>query len=78
MEHFIRITVPLGEQEFQALKACAEREYRQPREQARYLLRQALGVNEQSGVNYQELENLKDSSLSSAPYEATLHDERLR
>lgn len=45
MAHFTRITVPLGEDEFFALRENAGREYRHPREQARYLLRLALGLD---------------------------------
>lgn len=45
MTHFTRITVPLGKDEFQALRENADREYRHPREQARYLLRLALGLD---------------------------------
>ena len=45
MTHFTRITVPLGKDEFFALRENADREYRHPREQARYLLRLALGLD---------------------------------
>lgn len=45
MTHFTRITVPLGKDEFHALRENADREYRHPREQARYLLRLALGLD---------------------------------
>lgn len=44
MTQFTRITVPLGKDEFFALRENADREYRHPREQARYLLRLALGL----------------------------------
>ena len=44
MNEFTRITVPLSRSEFVALRDMAGSEYRHPREQARYLLRAALGV----------------------------------
>lgn len=46
MTHYTRITVPLGKDEFQALRESSDREYRHPREQARYLLRLALGLTD--------------------------------
>ena len=46
MTQFTRITVPLGRDEFNALRENADKEYRHPREQARYLLRVALGLTE--------------------------------
>ena len=39
-----RITVPLGKDEWDVLRQTADRDYRHPREQARYLLRIALGL----------------------------------
>jgi hypothetical protein len=39
---FTRITVPLSQEEFYKLREVANLEYRQPREQARYILRRAL------------------------------------
>jgi hypothetical protein len=39
MNEFTRITVPLSQDEFYKLREVAAREYRHPREQARYLLR---------------------------------------
>jgi hypothetical protein len=42
MKEYVRIAVPLSQEEFLALRQCAEYEYRHPREQARYLLRAAL------------------------------------
>ena len=39
-----RITVPLGKDEWDVLSQTADRDYRHPREQARYLLRVALGL----------------------------------
>jgi hypothetical protein len=42
MNEFTRITVPLSRDEFFALRAAAGKEYRHPREQARWLLRQVL------------------------------------
>ena len=44
MSEFTRITVPLSKDEFVALRDKAMSEYRHPREQARYLLRAALGL----------------------------------
>ena len=46
MTRFTRIIVPLGKDEFQALRELSAREYRHPRDQARYLLRQALGLTD--------------------------------
>lgn len=40
----LRITVPLGSDEFIALRESATGSYRHPRDQARYLLRVALGL----------------------------------
>jgi len=52
MTHFTRITVPLGKDEFHALREMSDRDYRQPREQARYLLRCALGLgSSQEDIN---------------------------
>ncbi len=42
-----RISVPMTIEEREALRAYAKREMRQPQEQARYLLRLALGLAEQ-------------------------------
>jgi hypothetical protein len=41
-DRYTRITVPLSQDEFYALRDVALREYRHPREQARYLLRRFL------------------------------------
>ncbi|MBX2997779.1 MAG: hypothetical protein KF893_04660 [Caldilineaceae bacterium] len=49
MDQFTRITVPLAKDEFDALREKASKDYRHPREQARYLLRAALGL-----TDYQE------------------------
>jgi len=43
---YTRITVPLSREELNALRDAADREYRHPRDQARYLVRQALGLAE--------------------------------
>lgn len=40
----LRITVPLSRDEFIALRELASVQLRNPREQARYLLRDALGL----------------------------------
>lgn len=44
MREYTRITVPLSRDEFVALRDTAGSEYRHPRDHARYLLRQALGL----------------------------------
>lgn len=46
MDTFARITVSLSKDEFAALRDVAGQEYRHPREQARWLLRLALGLSE--------------------------------
>lgn len=43
-ERYTRISVPLGRDEFIALRESATGSYRHPRDQARYLLRLALGL----------------------------------
>lgn len=45
-----RITVPLSDDELQSLRESAQKELRNTRDQARWLLRQALGLEEQSGA----------------------------
>lgn len=45
MNEFRRITVPLGRDEWEKLRILAAQDYRHPREQARYILRGALGLN---------------------------------
>lgn len=45
MNDFTRITVPLSRDEFLALRDAAGMEYRHPREHARWMLRQALGLD---------------------------------
>ena len=45
MKPYTSIMLPLGKDEFFALRENADREYRHPREQARYLLRLALGLD---------------------------------
>lgn len=47
-EQYTRITVPLSRDEFIALRAKAEVAYRHPRDQARFILRNALLGCEQS------------------------------
>ena len=42
---YTRITVPLSREEFDALAYAAGSGYRHPRDQARYLLRGALGLS---------------------------------
>lgn len=47
-DRYARITVPLSKEEFEALMCSARQAYRQPREQARFLLRNLLlGTNSQ-------------------------------
>lgn len=58
MEDFARMVVTLSKEEFYALKKSAKKEYRNPRDQARYLLRSALlnsleNENSQSATNSQ-------------------------
>jgi hypothetical protein len=45
MQAIRRVTVPLTEDECNALRTMANAELRDPREQARYLLRAALGLS---------------------------------
>jgi len=45
MTRYTRITVPLSKDEFNALREISDREYRHPRDQARHLLRCALGLD---------------------------------
>lgn len=52
MSWFARVNVPVGEDEFRALQRDAEREYRDARDHARYLLRRALGLD--GGLTVQE------------------------
>ena len=46
---YTRIVVPLSREELNALRDAADREYRHPRDQARYLVRQALGLTDSEG-----------------------------
>lgn len=48
---YTRITVPLSREELNALRDAADREYRHPRDQARYLVRQALGLTSEEKHN---------------------------
>lgn len=41
-DRYARITVPLSKEEFEALMNSAQQDYRHPREQARFLLRNLL------------------------------------
>ncbi len=45
MQAIRRVTVPLTEDECNALRTMANAELRDPRDQARYLLRAAMGMN---------------------------------
>jgi len=53
MTYHTKIYVPLGRDEWVALRGLAEQEYRNPRDQARALIRQALGLatnSEETGL----------------------------
>ena len=56
MQERFRVTVPLSKQEFVALSLAAQGDYRNPRDQARYMLRAALGLHDDP-VEYQEMHN---------------------
>ncbi len=45
MRELTRVAIPLSKDEFLALQERASQEYRHPRDQARYLLRAALGLD---------------------------------
>jgi hypothetical protein len=49
MQAIRRVTVPLTEDECNALRRLANAELRDPREQARYLLRAAMGLTGDGG-----------------------------
>lgn len=51
MTGYTRITVPMSKEEFFALQRIASKEYRHPRDHARYLLRMALGLTQQEPTN---------------------------
>lgn len=51
MNDVTRINVPLSKDEFIALRDVALKEYRHPRDHARYLLRMALGLAEEPATN---------------------------
>lgn len=54
-----RISVPLSKDEWEALRDNAIKEYRDPRDHARYLLRQVLlgdKVEEKEAKHYEKLE----------------------
>jgi hypothetical protein len=51
MNEYTRITVPLSKDEFAALRDTAGNEYRHPRDHARYLLREALGLTGETRPN---------------------------
>lgn len=42
MDRYTRITIPLSADEFFALRNIAEKDYRHPRDQARFILRSVL------------------------------------
>lgn len=44
------IYVPLSLSEFEALRRCAQEDTRPPRDQARFLLRQALGLTDRTAT----------------------------
>lgn len=51
LERLTRVTVPLSESEFSMLRGLAMKELRPTKEQARFLLRQALGLTEDGKEN---------------------------
>ena len=51
MRELTRVSIPLSKDEFFALQERAEKEYRHPRDQARYMLRAALGLTDQMKHN---------------------------
>lgn len=48
---FVRLTIPLDENEAQALRDLARRDLRQPKDQARHILRQALLGDQPQATN---------------------------
>ena len=69
MSEYTRITVPLSQAEFVALRDKAEREYRHPRDHARYLLREALGL---PVVNIQPQPNTNRGAMDSDAQRTTI------
>ncbi len=60
-----KISVPLTHDEFVALASVATREMRLPKDQARFLLRQALGLTEpQNGGHGRQNENRAEESVN--------------
>lgn len=57
-----RVTVQLTEEECDALRVMANAELRDPREQARYLLRQALGIDGGRPLNQQNANHAEEGS----------------
>lgn len=65
MNEHTRITVPLSRDEFEALRNSAFRDYRHPREQARYLLRCLLLGEPATQINNRhDATNLHGSSVT--------------
>jgi hypothetical protein len=54
-----RINIPVTNEELEALQSFAQRDLRHPRDQARYLLRAAMGMN---GDDVQSRTNAKRAS----------------
>lgn len=73
MSEYRRIYVPLSKEEFAALQDVASKEYRGPRDQARHLLRSALGLAEVRSVPI-NLQPVTDETLRAriAELESTL------
>jgi len=56
-DKFTRVSVPLSLEEFVALRDTANKECRHPQEQARYMLRAALGVTQKNEGNGTRLDS---------------------
>jgi hypothetical protein len=68
MNNFTRITVPLSKDEFFALREAASKNYRHPREQARWLLRQVLVIADaRPGTMPLDVENANRGAMDSDP-----------
>jgi hypothetical protein len=59
-----RLTIVLKQEEMEALRSDATRSFRNPKQQARYLLRQALGLSEQSVDAGEQLELIRSASMA--------------
>jgi hypothetical protein len=59
-----RLTIVLKQEEMEALRSDATRSFRNPKQQARYLLRQALGLSEQSVDAGEQLELIRSANMA--------------